>query len=461
MSEPSRVERKRQLGLWMATSLVIGNMIGSGIFLLPAALAPYRGYGIASWLITTTGALVLAVTFSRLARRIPRAGGPYAYARAGFGEFAGFFMAWGYWISVLATNAAIASALVAYLTVFWPAVGGSQSLAAAVTLGALWLLTALNASGVRNGGVVQLVTVVMKVLPLLMIGTVGLLYVRPEGFALIPPPGETPLTSLNAAVALTLWAFLGFECACIPAENVVDPTRTIPRATLLGTILTAVVYIASTVAVMGIVPVGALATSSAPFADAGRAIWGDWGGYLMGAGAIVSCFGALNGWILVQGQIPMAMARDGLFPKVFARTRADGTPAIAIVISSAFASLLLLFSFTGTLVELFTKTILLATLTAVVPYVFAALAELRFVLSEPGDGKPGDGDPGDGDPGDGNPAGGKARAFGAVAIPVAAFVYALWAVIGAGEETVYLGFILLLAGLPIYVWLKRREAPAP
>lgn len=435
---------KRQLGLWMATSLVIGNMIGSGIFLLPASLAPYRGFALVSWLVSSSGALVLALTFARLARRIPRAGGPYAYAREGFGDFAGFFMAWGYWISILATNAAIASALVSYLTVFFPVIGRVPAVAAVVVLGTIWALTALNARGVRNGGIVQLVTVVMKIVPLVLFGTLGLLYMNPGAFALQSPPGETPLSSINAAVTLTLWAFLGFESATIPADNVVEPNRTIPRATILGTVITAVIYIASTVAVMGIVPVETLATSSAPFADAGRMIWGGWAGYLVGIGAIISCFGALNGWILLQGQVPMAMARDGVFPAFFAKTRADGTPAVATVVSSIFASILLLFSFTGTLVDLFTKTILLATLTAVVPFVFATMTELRFVLSQ----------------GNAVSSAERRHAFGAVAVPVAAFVYAMWAVIGAGQETVYLGFVLLLAGLPLYVWLKRQSAVA-
>lgn len=426
----------------MATSLVIGNMIGSGIFLLPAALAPYAGLGIVAWLISSIGAVLLALVFARLARRIPKAGGPYAYARAGFGDFAGFFMAWGYWISLLATNAAIASALVSYLTVFWPMLGSVRWMAAAVAVGTIWLLTALNAAGIRNGGVVQVVTVVMKLAPLLLIGTLGLLYVDTDAFALRPVGSQAPLASISAAVALTLWAFLGFESATIPAESVIAPERTIPRATVIGTVATAIVYVASTVAVVGILPSAAMAESSAPFADAGRMIWGGWGGYLMGVGAIVSCFGALNGWILVQGQIPMAMARDGVFPALFARTRPDGTPAVAIVISSVFATVLLLFSFTGTLVELFTKTLLLATLTAVVPYVFATMTELRFVLT-----------------GARRQAGEAPRTgIGAAIVPIGAFLFAMWAVIGAGQETVYLGFVLLLAGLPIYVWLKRSES---
>jgi basic amino acid/polyamine antiporter, APA family len=439
---PPSTTRPRQLGLWMATSLVIGNMIGSGIFLLPASLAPYRGFGIISWFISSGGALLLALVFARLARRIPQAGGPYAYARAGFGDFAGFFMAWGYWISVLASVAAIASALVSYLTVFWPVLGHTPWLAGLVALGTIWILTGLNARGVRNGGVIQLVTVIMKMLPLIMIGTLGLAYVQADAFTLQAPTGQTPLSSLNAAVTLTLWAFLGFESATVPADNVVEPDRTIPRATVLGTVITAGVYIASTVAVMGIVSPSALATSSAPFADAGRAIWGNWAGYFMGLGAVISCFGALNGWILIQGQVPMAMARDGLFPAIFARTRADGTPAVAVVISSVFTTILLLFNYTGTLVELFTKTILLATLTAVVPYVFATMTELRSVLASP------------------NGSRGTMRNWvSRLLVPIGAFIYSMWAVIGAGQETVYLGFVLLLAGLPIYVWLRRHHTP--
>jgi APA family basic amino acid/polyamine antiporter len=416
-------------------------MIGSGIFLLPASLAPYGGIGIVGWLITAGGAILLAVVFARLARRIPKAGGPYAYARAGFGDFAGFFIAWGYWISILATNAAISVAFVSYLTVFWPDLGRVPGRAAGVALGAIWFLTALNASGVRNGGIAQVVTVVMKLIPLLAIGTLGLLYVNLDHFTVARTAAESPMSAINATVTLTLWAFLGLECATIPADNVAKADRTIPLATVLGTAATAVVYIVSTVAVMGIVPNETLATSTAPFADAGRMIWGGWAGYLMGFGAVVSCFGALNGWILVQGQIPMAMARDGLFPSLFKKVRSDGTPAAGIAVSSVFVTILLLFNYTAGLVELFTKTILLATLTAVVPFVFSTMAELKFVL--------------------GRKAGEAGRVgVGSVLLAAGAFVYAMWAVVGAGQETVYLGFVLMLAGLPIYVWLRRKTDAA-
>ncbi len=442
MTSPATFPKRPQLGLWMATSLVVGNMIGSGIFLLPASLAPYGGYGIVGWFLTASGAILLAVVFARLSRRIPKAGGPYAYIRAGFGDFAGYLMAWGYWISMIATNAAISVAFVSYLTVFWPSLGGSPGLAAAVALSAIWVLTGLNASGVRNGGVAQVVTTIMKVVPLLAIGTLGLLHIDLHHFSSAQTAAHSPAGALNATVTLTLWAFLGLECATIPADNVRSPERTIPRATILGTAVTAIVYIVSTVAVMGIVPSESLASSTAPFADAARMLWGGWAGYLMALGAVVSCFGALNGWILVQGQIPMAMARDGLFPALFGRVRADGTPAVAIAISSALATILLLFNYSGGgLVDLFTKTILLATLTAVVPFVFATMAELTFVLRM----------------GQVEKERKRRVPIGSVALAVGAFIYAMWAVIGAGQQTVYLGFVLLLLGLPMYVWLRRRD----
>ncbi|HSR69219.1 MAG TPA: amino acid permease [Acidobacteriota bacterium] len=427
---------RTKLGLWTATALVVGNMVGSGIFLLPASLAPYRGAALLGWLVTAVGALVVATVFARLARRIPQAGGPYAYAREGFGDFAGFLMAWGYWISILATNAAISVAMVSYLTVFWPVLSRHRTVAAGVALGVVWLLTWINASGIRRGGMTQLATTLLKLVPLIAVGTVGWAFVDLENIVAAPADGQPLGSALLASVTLTLWAFLGLESATIPAENVADPRRTIPRATLLGTGLTAVIYIVSSSAVSGMLPAETLELSTAPFADAARVIWGSWGAYLVGIGAAVSCFGALNGWILVQGQLPMAMARDGLFPALFGRTAPDGTPSTAIVISSVLSSFILVLNYTRSLVELFTFAILLATITAVIPYAFASMSELKWVLRQ----KPSR---------MGRPA--------AAALASVAFLYSLWVIAGAGAEAVYWGFLLLLAGLPVYVVMRSRS----
>ena len=195
---------------------------------------------------------------------LPQTGGPYAYSRKAFGDFVGFQTAWGYWIAIWAGNAAIAVAFVSYLSVFWGALATNALLAAAVAVAAIWALTAVNALGVRHGGWVQAVTTVLKLVPLLAIATVGLLFFDGGNFGPFNPAGGSVFGSVTAAAALTLWAFIGLESATVPAEDVADPKRTIPRSTIIGTLVTALVYILGTVAVMGVIPAGVLAGSNAP-----------------------------------------------------------------------------------------------------------------------------------------------------------------------------------------------------
>jgi APA family basic amino acid/polyamine antiporter len=423
----------------MCVSLVAGNMIGSGIFLLPASLGPYGGISLVGWGITTAGAMCLALVFARLARIAPSAGGPYAYTRLGFGEFAGFLVAWGYWISILATNAAIAVAFVSYLSVFQPALSTNNLAAGGLALATIWGLTWVNAIGVRLGGSVQLVTTLLKLIPLVAIAAAGLLRFDAANLQPLADHAQSPFRSTTAAVALTLWAFLGLESATIPADDVKDPRRTIPRATLLGTSLAAVVYVASTLAVMGLIASERLAASGAPFADAARILWGSRGGYLIGAGAAISCFGALNGWILLQGQIPLAAARDGLFPDPFRRVSGSGTPVLGLVLSSALVTALMVTNYARALVSFFNFAILLATLTCLVPYVFSTLAEWMIRLR-------------------GRPAGATRGFVGPPVVAALAFLYSMWAIAGSGPEVVTWGFLVLMSGLPVYVWMKRSHA---
>lgn len=424
----------RALGLWRSTALVVGNMVGSGIFLLPAALAAYGGISIFGWGFSTAGAVLLALMFGRLSRLVPKVGGPYAYSARGFGDFVGFLVAWGYWISIWCGNAAIATAFVGYLGFFWPVLAENSMGAGAVAAGAIWFLSWVNAMGVRNAGIVQLATTVAKLLPLIAIGTLGLLFFDVGNFRPFNLSGEPVLPAITATAALTLWAFLGLESATVPADDVRDPQKTIPRATIIGTVSAAVVYILGTVAVMGIIAPRMLAHSTAPFADAASAIWGNWAAYAVAAGAAISCFGALNGWILLQGQIPYAVAKDRLFPSPFARLSQRGTPVFGIVISSVLATVLISLSYTRGLVEQFTFIILLSTLTSLVPYVMCSMVEPMITNH-----------------------GRRRWRLGSSLIPVLAFAFSLWAIAGAGRDTVYWGFLLLLAGVPVYVWMKQRR----
>ena len=432
-------EAPRALGLWRSTALVVGNMIGSGIFLLPASLALFGGISILGWLFTTTGAMLLALVFARLASTVPKAGGLYAYTRIGFGDMAGFLVAWGYWISIWSGNAAIATGFAGYMGFFVPQLSHNPLLAGLTAAGAIWILTWVNSAGVRTAGIVQVVTTVLKLLPLIAVATLGLVFFNRANLTPFNMSGQSALAAITATAALTLWAFVGLESATIPADDVVDPRRTIPRATILGTLSAAVVYILGTVAVMGVLSPASLAKSTAPYADAASLMWGGWASYAIAAGAAIACFGALNGWILLQGQIPLAVARDGLFPSAFARLSKNGTPVAGIVIGSGLATILISMNYTKGLVEEFTFIILLATLTTLIPYVFCSAADAIISL--------------------GRAQGTQTRRrLRLLLIPGLAFIYSLWAIGGAGRDTVYWGFLLLLAGIPVYVWERQSHA---
>ncbi len=362
------------LGFPTAVALVMGNMIGSGVFLLPASLAPYGGISLVGWVVSAGGAVLLALVFARLAAANPAAGGPYAYTRAAFGDLPGFLVAWGYWISAWSTNAALAVAFVGYLDPFVPGLVRNPASAAALAIGTVWLLTAVNLRGVRSAGRVQVATTMLKILPLLLVGVGGIFFLNRAHFAIAESSPAAFARGVTTTATLTLWAFLGLECATIPASSIRNAERVIPRATVIGTILAACIYIVSTVGVMGLVAPEALGHTTAPFADAARALAGGRAAAIIAIGAAISCFGALNGWILIVGQLPLAVARDGLFPRIFARVSPRGTPTTGLIVGSVLATALIGMNYTRGLVALFTFIILLATLSTLVPYVFCSLA---------------------------------------------------------------------------------------
>jgi APA family basic amino acid/polyamine antiporter len=426
------------LGLGTTTALVVGNMIGSGVFLLPSSLASYGSVSIVAWLFTSAGALLLALVFARLGRSFPQTGGPYVYSRRAFGGFVGFQTAWGHWIALWVGNAAIAVAFVGYLAHFWGELSDNQVLSVVGGLAAIWVLTAVNVAGVRAGGLVQLVTTVLKLVPLLGVALLGLFFIDGDNLTPFNSSGDSAFGAVTSAATLTLWAFIGIESATVPAEDVDDPERNVPRATVIGTIVAAVVYILGTIAVMGIVPADVLAESTAPFADAATVMYGDWAGNAVAVGAIISAFGALNGWILLQGQVPLAAARDGIFPRVFARMSRNGTPVVGLVVSSVLVTGLMLMNYTSSLVDQFTFVILLATLTALVPYAYSAAAEVMLFITEPERFS-------------------GARFVRDTVVAALAFAYSLWAIAGSGEEIVFKGTLLLLGGIPVYLWIVYHE----
>jgi APA family basic amino acid/polyamine antiporter len=434
---PASDEATRRLGLVPLTALVVGNMVGSGVFLLPAALAPFGGVSLLGWLASAGGATLLGLAIARSARRLPEPGGPYAYTRGAFGDFAAFLVGWGYWISCWCAQAAIAIAMVGYLGSLVPFVTASSFSSSATAIAAIALLCAINVAGVRGAGRVQTVTVVLKVLPLLAVALFGLAHLEPAHFRPFNPTGMPLLIGVQACLGVTLWAFQGFESASIAARDARDPHRNVPRATLLGIGLATLLYVGATTAVMGLMPLPVLGSSTAPFADAAAALWGPVGHTLIALGAIVSCFGALNGWILVAGRMPWAIARDGLFPRVFDRLSRRGTPTVGLVVSSSLACALVIANHTDSLVTMFTGMIVLSTMSALVPLLFGAMAEVHASLRERVAGRPG------------------ARL--GIVIGLAAFAYGLLTIHGMGDLYVARGFLLLLAGIPFYALARSRR----
>lgn len=422
----------RKLGLVALTALVVGNMVGSGVFALPALLAPFGATSVLAWVVSALGSMCFGLVIARLARRDPAVGGPYAYTRDAFGEFPAFLVGWGYWISCWCAQAAIAVAMVGYLGELVPA---ARETPLTFVLGAILLLAAVNIAGVREAGFVQVATTVLKLLPLLAIALLGFGRFERAHFEPFNPTGGGLAAAVMGGLAQTLWAFQGFESASIAAGDARDPRRDIPRATVIGIALATVFYVASTLAVMGLVPPGELARSNAPFADAARTLWGEGAGKLVAAGAAISCFGALNGWTLVAGRMPLAIARDGLFPRFFGRVSRAGIPVVGLVLSTALACLLALASHSDSLVGMYRGMTALATLSALIAFVFAAMAEFAHEL------------------------GARRRERGRLGILLAAlaFAYGLLTIFGAGDLYVARGFLLLLAGIPFFVLARAGK----
>ncbi|HEX5071185.1 MAG TPA: amino acid permease [Vicinamibacterales bacterium] len=428
-------ESRRDIGFWTAVSLVIGGMVGSGVFTLPASLASFGGLSVAAWAIAALGSVLLAIVFAHLARRNAVAGGVYGYTRESFGDLAGFLVAWGYWISVWSANAALSLSFAGYAGSLLPWLATSKPAAARLAIGTLWFLTGVNSLGVGAAGRVQVATTSLKLLPLVIVGVGGLLYIDPSHFALpVLQPEQSYGGLLLAAVTITMFAFVGLESATIPSAATRDPQRTIPRATMIGTVLTAVIYVVSTAGALSLIAPAMLAQSSAPFADAARALGGSGLAAVVAIGAAVSSFGSLNGWVLIVGQLPLAVARDGLFPAPFARLSPRGVPLTGMLISAALSTGLIALTYSGAenLVALFTKITLISTLSTLVPYAFCSLAVFL-------------------------PGGRRATHLsrGLAAGAAVAFLYAMFAIAGAGPEVVWMGFLLILGGLPVYVWAKR------
>jgi APA family basic amino acid/polyamine antiporter len=435
MSSPQGASTTKTLGIAACTAIVVGNMVGSGFYLSPSAMAPYGQLAILAWIVMGAGAICLGLVFAKLARIAPATGGPYAYTRLGYGDFMGFLIGWGYWISIWASLPVIAIAFSGAVTSMFPALH-TRPMVVGLTIGAMWAVVLVNLRGVGFAGLFAEVTTYAKLIPFGAIAIVGLFWVDGANLTEFNPSGQPLLSSAAALAPLTMFAFMGMESATVPAGDVKDPVRTISRATILGISIAATLYVLGTIVVLGVVPREQLVGSTAPFSDAARLMWGDWAAIGVSLAVILSSIGALNGWTLLMGQVPMAAAQDGLFPPVFGKLSARGVPAIGIIVSAALATALVLVqaSAGAGFAKAYEMIVGLCTMAAVVPYAFCALATGLVAQKVAGSGP--------------------MPRLGA--IEVVAFLFAMFTLYGCGAEPVLYGLLLLLAGIPVYVWQRRR-----
>jgi APA family basic amino acid/polyamine antiporter len=427
------VSGKGQLGLPMATALIVGNMIGAGIFLLPSQLASYGRTAFYGWLVTIAGVLCLALVLIALSRRIP--GGPFVYVERAFGPLVAFLIMWSYLVGIWTGLPAIAMPGVSYLSLIEPALG-RPLIAPCFTVGLIWVFVAINARGARSGGMVQLVTSVLKVIPLVAVALVAAASFGGGDGAAQQSNALFSGGSLAGAAALALFSMLGFECATLSTDKIRDPVRTVPLATITGTVLTGFIYIAAYASVLFLLSASRTAASPAPFAEAIAPLLGHNASDAVALFAAISAFGCLNGWLLVGGEVALTMARDGVLPAWFGKTTRIGTPVRAQVIAGAAATLLVLANYSKSMAGLFTFAALVTTVSELFFYAGIAAAAIMLSRSQRG------------------PA-------WLVPVAVVALVFSLWAFYGAGTEPSLWGLALFASGLPVYWLMRRRERSIP
>lgn len=441
-SPPPAADRARALGLPSATALVIGSIIGTGVFTMPAVLAGAGTSSIIVLGVISIGALLLGVLFGQLTRRIPSTdGGLYAYSRHEFGDFAGYLTAWCYWITAWAGNAAIVSSWVLYVEALFSIAHPSGWTNFGLAACGLWIPAAVNLIGVRQMAWFQNVTVVLKFLPLALIGIAGWFFIRVHNFGPFNASGGSLYSCIGIAAGVALFSFIGVETASIAAGRVRDPRKNVGRASVLGTGLSAILYLLVTAAVMGLVPHHALVGNGAPFVNAFQAMFSriSWAGKFVAGLAVVSGLGALNGWTLVTAEMPWAAAKDGLFLPQFAKTHRDGAPWFGIIVSTIVASALMAFAYSGKSgLTVFTYLVDLSVVTVAIPYFFSACAQLAYLVSR------------------------RRKVVGArlvrdLLVATLSVLFSLWVAFTAGYQSVYQAMLLLLIGIPIYAFLKARR----
>lgn len=442
-----------KLGASLLTALVVGSMVGSGVFSLPQNMAAGAGATaiLIGWLITGVGMLALAFVFQGLAVRKPDLdSGPYAYAKAGFGEFIGFNSAWGYWLSAWIGNVSYAVILFAALSYFVPAFGEGNTWQAIVGASVvLWLVHALILLGVREAAVVNAVTTIMKIAPVvLFIGLVAAAFnfavysgtevaapaaaARPEA----APALGSLLDQVKSTMLVTLWAFIGIEGASVVSARAAKRSD-VGVATMSGLVICLLLYMGVSLLSLGILSQAELAALKNPsMAGVLEKVAGPWGAGLINAAVVISVLGAFLSWTLLAAEVPYVAAKGGTMPAVFATENSKMSPMVSLWITNGLVQLFLIVTYFAS--ATYNALFVIASAAIMVPYVLSGAYSLKLALTGESYG------------------GGEGRTRDII-IGAVATLYGLWLVYAAGPKYLFLCAMLYAVGIIVYLWARSER----
>lgn len=426
----------QKIGFWSVFALVTGSQIGSGVFMLPASLAPFGLLSLVGWIVSGIGAVLLALVFAKLCARFPKTGGPHVYVNEIFGRDLAFFTGWTYWIISWVSTTAVITASVGYLT---PLIGShSPFIHFLLEVALLFLITAVNFRGVKTAGNVEFFLTALKMLPLLVVPMIALFFFDVKNFV---PLEEVSMQSnlshiISHVTLLTLWGFIGLESATTPAGSVKEPSKTIPRAVVLGTLCVALLYFINSFGIMGAMPGNALMESKAPYADVTQALFG--GSWHLGISLIASvvCIGTLNAWMLASGQIALGLAEDGLMPQILGQTNRHGAPYLAILVSCAGIIPLLFLTQNENLSQQINSIIDFSVTAFLFVYFICCLVYLKILIKQ------------------------KASKPLQYFLPILALCFCGWVIAATPIRTLAISSLFVVSGLPVY-WIYRHKMKEP
>ena len=421
----------QKIGFWPLFAIVIGGQVGSGIFMLPASLAPYGIFGILGLLFAAVGALSLAITFAMLCYRYPRTGGPHTYVQIAFGKNAAFFTGWTYWLVSWVSSSAVVIAAMGY---FIPILGEyPKEVYITLEILVLLLITLINIKGVSSAGKFEVMMAILKFTPLIIIPTASLLYFDYHNLSLDSDLQQLNISELLSKVTLmTLWGFIGLESATTPASAVFNPSRNIPRAIIAGTTFVAIVYLINSIGIMGIIPGESLKNSSAAYVEATQYVFGGKWHMVISLIATIVCLSALNAWVLASGQIALGLSEDGLMPKIFAKKNKHNAPVYSLLISGLGVIPLLFLTKAETFTQQITSIIDFSVITFLFVYLICSVSFLYIQIKE--------------------------KNFYSIKsmIPLFAMLFCIWVIINTEMKVIFTASMFIASGIPLYIYWYRE-----